>query len=153
MNNFRPILYAEDDPRDSELTLAAFSQARLANEIVVATDGAQALDYLHCRAAYAGRRPGFPAFVLLDLKMPKVDGLEVLSHMKADEDLRVIPVIMLTSSREERDLVMSYRLGANAYVVKPIEFGDFLSSVKELSLFWAAINEPPPESSTAAAGR
>jgi DNA-binding response OmpR family regulator len=150
MSNLRPILYAEDDPRDRELTLAAFSQSKLANEIVVVIDGEQALDYLYRRAAHSGRQPGSPAFVLLDLKMPKVDGLEVLRQMKGDADLSVIPVIMLTSSREERDLVMSYKSGANAYVVKPIDFGEFVKAVTEISMFWAVINEPPPESSAAA---
>jgi len=150
MSHLRPILYAEDDPHDTELTLAAFSESKLANEIVVVADGAQALDYLYCRAAYAGRTPGSPAFVLLDLKMPKVDGLEVLHRMKTDDALSVVPVIMLTSSREERDLVMSYKNGANAYVVKPIEFSEFMKAVRELSMFWGVINEPPPEPLSAA---
>ena len=145
MNTLRPILYAEDDPRDTELTLAAFSQSKLANEVVVVADGAQALDYLYCRGTYDGRRPGSPAFVLLDLKMPKVDGLEVLRQMKSDQALSTVPVIVLTSSREEKDLVISYRSGANAYVVKPMDFGEFMKAVTELSIFWAAINEPPPE--------
>jgi CheY-like chemotaxis protein len=147
MSQLRPILYAEDDPRDSELTLAAFSESKLANEVVVVTDGAQALDYLHGRAAYVGRAPGLPAFVLLDLKMPKVDGLEVLRQMKADSVLKVVPVIMLTSSREEGDLIRSYTSGANAYVVKPIDFAAFMRAIKELSMFWGVINELPPEPS------
>jgi CheY-like chemotaxis protein len=145
MNQFRPILYAEDDPRDTELTLAAFTTSKLANEIIVVTDGAQALDYLFRRGAYAERRPGLPAFALLDLKMPKIDGMEVLRRIKTDDSLKALPVIMLTSSREERDLVMSYKAGANAFVVKPIEFNEFANAVRELSMFWAVINEPPPD--------
>ena len=150
MTNLRPILYAEDDPRDTELTLSAFAESRLANQIIVVLDGAQALDYLFRRGTFAGRIPGLPAFVLLDLKMPKVDGLEVLRQMKADDVLSVVPVIMLTSSREERDLMISYKNGANAYVVKPIEFGEFMRAVRELSVFWGVINEPPPEPPAAA---
>jgi len=145
MNQFRPILYAEDDPRDTELTLAAFTASKLANEVIVVTDGAQALEYLCRRGAYADRRPGLPAFALLDLKMPKIDGMEVLRRIKADDSLKAIPVVMLTSSREERDLVMSYEAGANAYVVKPIEFNEFVNAVRQLSMFWAVINEPPPD--------
>jgi CheY-like chemotaxis protein len=145
VSHLRPILYAEDDPRDSELTLAAFSESRLVNEVILVTDGAQALDYLYKRGAHAGRTSNLPAFVLLDLKMPKVDGLEVLRQMKGDAALGAIPVIMLTSSREERDLIMSYKSGANAYVVKPIGFAEFIKAVRELSMFWGVINEPPPE--------
>jgi CheY-like chemotaxis protein len=115
--------------------------------VVVCRDGAEALDYLYCRGAFTSRHRGNPVVVFLDLKMPKVDGLEVLRTMKSDASLRSIPVVMLTSSREERDLRESYALGANAYVVKPVEFGRFVSAVKELSLFWGIINEPPPDSS------
>lgn len=145
MTSLRPILYAEDDPRDTELTLSAFAESRLANQVIVVPDGAQALDYLFRRGAFADRVSGLPAFVLLDLKMPKVDGLEVLRQMKTDGVLSVVPVIMLTSSREERDLMVSYKNGANAYVVKPIEFGEFMRAVRELSVFWGVINEQPPE--------
>jgi CheY-like chemotaxis protein len=129
-----------------ELTLAALAEHRLANEVVVVGDGADALDYLHRRGPYADREQGNPAVVLLDLKMPRVDGLEVLRHVKADPDLRTIPVVIMTSSREERDLVESYRLGVNAYVVKPVDFVQFAAAVKEIGMFWAVINEPPPGS-------
>lgn len=138
------ILLVEDDPNDIELTLAALAERRLANEVIVTRDGAEALDYLYRRNAYADRPAGNPAFVLLDLKMPKVTGLDVLQTMKADPTLRAVPVIMLTSSREEPDLQRSYALGANAYVVKPVGFDDFVAAVSQLSVFWAVINEPPP---------
>jgi CheY-like chemotaxis protein len=118
----------------------------LANEVVVVGDGAEALDYLLRRGAFAERERGNPAVVLLDLKMPRVDGLEVLRHLKADPELRTIPVVIMTSSREERDLVESYRLGVNAYVVKPVDFEQFVAAVKEVGMFWAVINEPPPGS-------
>ncbi len=144
MSDLKRILLAEDDPNDVELTLAALAENHLANEVVVVGDGAEALDYLRQRGKYAGRASGSPAAVLLDLKMPKVDGLEVLRQMKTDVHLRTIPVVMLTSSREERDLVESYRLGVNAYVVKPVAFQEFIDAVKNLGLFWAVINEPPP---------
>lgn len=140
------ILLAEDNPKDVELTLAALDEHHLANEVVVVHDGSEALDYLYCRGRYAMRNGSHPAVVLLDLKMPKVDGLEVLKTVKGDEQLKVIPVVMLTSSREEQDLVKSYRLGANAYVVKPVDFQQFIQAVKELGAFWALINEPPTPS-------
>jgi CheY-like chemotaxis protein len=142
--NIKRILLVEDSPHDIELTLAALDEHKLANEVVTVRDGAEALDYLHHRGQFQGRANGNPAFVLLDLKMPKVDGLEVLRQMKEDENLKSIPVVMLTSSREERDLVESYRLGVNAYVVKPVDFQVFVEAVKELGAFWAVINEPPP---------
>jgi CheY-like chemotaxis protein len=148
MTELRRILLAEDSAADVELTLEALSQHRLANEVVVVRDGAQALDYLFRRGEYAGRPEGNPAVVLLDLKMPRVDGLEVLRQVKADESLRAIPVVMLTSSREEQDLVESYRLGVNAYVVKPVDFGRFVDAVKQVGMFWAVVNEPPPGSVT-----
>lgn len=141
------ILLVEDDPNDVELTLTALTENHLTNEIVVVRDGAEALDYLYQRGAYASREAGNPAVILLDLKLPKVDGLEVLKRVKADPDLRTVPVVMLTSSREEQDLVESYNSGSNAYVVKPVGFGEFGEAVKELGLFWAVINEPPPGSS------
>ena len=138
------VLLVEDNPNDAELTLEALAEHRLANEVVALRDGAEALDYLHARGRFSGRPSGNPALVLLDLKMPKVDGLEVLREMKTDEHLKTIPVVILTSSREEKDLVESYRLGVNAYVVKPVEFGAFIDAVKQLGAFWAVINEPPP---------
>lgn len=146
MTQLKRILLAEDNEHDVELTLNALSENRLANEVVVARDGAEALDYLYRRGAYQGREEGNPVVVLLDLKMPKVDGLEVLRKVKSDDNLRQIPIVMLTSSREENDLVESYRLGVNAYVVKPVEFGRFVQAVGELGVFWAMVNEAPPGS-------
>lgn len=138
------ILLVEDSEQDVELTLAALEEFHLANEVDVAHDGAEALDYLHRRGAFAERPLGQPVVVLLDLKMPKVDGLEVLRQMKSDPLLKNIPVVMLTSSREEQDLIRSYALGVNAYVVKPVDFQQFIQSVKQLGCFWAVVNEPPP---------
>ncbi len=146
MSEPKRILLAEDSPQDVEMTLEALSQHHLINEVVVVNDGEQALDYLFCRGRYAGRTTGNPVLVLLDLKMPKVDGLEVLRSIKADEDLRTTPVVMLTSSREEQDVVQSYRLGINAYVVKPVDFHSFIEAVKQLGAFWTIHNEPPPNS-------
>lgn len=146
MTELKRILLVEDSKKDVELTLAALAENRLANEVVVARDGAEALDYLRQTGKFAGRAPGLPAVVLLDLKMPKVDGLEVLREMKADPQLKKVPVVMLTSSREEQDLVKSYELGVSAYVVKPVDFKQFVQTVRELGLFWAVINEPPPGS-------
>jgi len=140
------ILLAEDNPRDVELTLAALAEHNLANEVITTGDGAEALDYLYCRGRYQSRPPGNPAVILLDLKMPKVDGLEVLRQVKQDGKLKNIPVVMLTSSREEPDLMRAYQLGVNAYVVKPVEFQSFLDAVKRLGIFWAILNEPPPGS-------
>lgn len=144
MRDLRPILLVEDDTNDVELTLTALAQHHLANQIVVLRDGAAALDYLHRRGEYVDRADGLPIVVLLDLKMPKVNGLDVLKHMKADESLRLVPVVMLTSSREERDLVASYQLGVNAYVVKPVSFTEFVTAIQGLGVFWAVINEPAP---------
>jgi two-component system, response regulator len=144
MAPLKRILLAEDNDRDVELTLAALEEHNLANEVVVARDGAEALDYLHCRGKFAGHANGLPVVVLLDLKMPKVDGLEVLRQMKVDPRLKHIPVVMITSSREEQDLVHSYQLGVNAYVVKPVDFQKFVESIKQVGFFWAIINEPPP---------
>ena len=146
MNALKRILYAEDSPADVELTLAALEEHHLANEVVAVSDGVEALDYLYRRGEFASREVGNPAVVLLDLKMPRVDGLEVLRQVKSDPDLRAIPVVIMTSSREERDLVESYRLGVNAYVVKPVDFDQFAAAVKEVGMFWAVVNEPPPES-------
>ena len=144
MIELRRILLVEDDPRDVDLTLAALAENNLANEVIVARDGQEALDYLRRQGAFKMRAEGHPAIVLLDLKLPKVDGLEVLAQIKGDSHLQSIPVVMLTSSRQEQDLVASYRTGVNAYVVKPIDFSEFQRSVKELGLFWAVINETPP---------
>jgi CheY-like chemotaxis protein len=140
------ILLVEDDPKDVELTLTALEEYNLANEVVIAHDGAEALDYLYCRGEFAGRPNDNPAVLLLDLKLPKVDGLEVLQQIKSDENLRLVPVVVLTSSREEKDMVTSYKLGVNAYVVKPVDFHEFVNAIKELGMFWAIINEPPPGS-------
>ena len=146
MNELKRILLMEDNPKDVELTLAALDEHNLANEVVVTRDGAEGLDYLYMRGQFQMRANGNPAVILLDLKLPKVDGLEVLRQVKSDPDLKTIPVVMLTSSREEKDLVLSYNLGVNAYVVKPVNFQEFLSAVKELGVFWAIINEPPQDS-------
>ena len=146
MNELKRILLVEDNPKDVELTLTALEEHKLANEVVVTRDGAEGLDYLYCRGQFKMRSKGNPAVILLDLKMPKVDGLEVLRRIKSDAEMKVIPVVMLTSSREEKDLVMSYHLGVNAYVVKPVNFQEFVDAVKELGVFWAIVNEPPPES-------
>ena len=140
------ILLVEDDPHDVELTLSALTENHLINEIVVARDGAEALDYLYRRGDYGSREVGNPAVMLLDLKLPKVDGLEVLERIKGDPDLKTIPVAMLTSSREEQDIAQSYDLGTNAYVVKPVGFNDFVEALRELGLFWAVVNQPPPGS-------
>ncbi len=146
MDMFGRILMVEDDPQDVELTLTALAEYNLANEVVVAGDGEEALDYLYSRGKFQARTSENPAVLLLDLKLPKVDGLEVLQQIKADEKLRMIPVVVLTSSREERDMVASYKLGVNAYVVKPVDFHEFVNAIKELGVFWAVINEPPPGS-------
>ncbi|HEV2327786.1 MAG TPA: response regulator [Verrucomicrobiae bacterium] len=144
MAPLKRILLAEDNERDVELTLAALDEHNLANEVVVARDGAEALDYIYGRGKFAGHANGLPVVVLLDLKMPKVDGMEVLRQMRADPEIKRVPVVMVTSSREEQDLVHSYELGVNAYVVKPVDFQKFVESVKQIGMFWAIINEPPP---------
>lgn len=144
MADLRPILLVEDNPRDLELTLAALAKCQLANEIVIARDGAEALDFLYSRGQFGQREAGDPAVVLLDLKLPKVDGLEVLEKVKGDATKRQIPVVMLTASREERDLVRSYELGVNAFVVKPVDFSAFFEAIQDLGMFWAILNEPPP---------
>jgi len=146
MAELKRILLAEDNPKDVELTLTALDEHNLANEVVVVKDGAEALDYLYCRDKFKMRAGGPPAVVLLDIKMPKVDGLEVLRTIKKDDNMKTIPIVILTSSREEKDLIESYKLGVNAYVVKPVEFQLFVQAVKELGVFWALINEPPPGS-------
>jgi DNA-binding response OmpR family regulator len=146
METIGRILMVEDDPKDVELTLTALEDYNLANEVVVAHDGEEALDYLYCRGKFAARSSDNPAVMLLDLKLPKIDGLEVLQQVKSDEKLKMIPVVVLTSSHEEKDMVTSYKLGVNAYVVKPVEFHEFVNAIKELGIFWAVINAPPPGS-------
>ena len=146
MTEMGRILLVEDDPKDVELTITALEEYNLSNEVVVASDGEEALDYLYCKGKFQRRSGENPAVLLLDLKLPKVDGLEVLGKVKSDEKLKMIPVVVLTSSREERDMVASYKLGGNAYVVKPVDFHEFVNAIKELGIFWAIINEPPPGS-------
>ena len=144
MKTLKRILLVEDNVKDSELTLAALAESHVANDIAVVRDGVEALDYLYARGRFAGREPGLPAVMLLDIKMPRMDGLEVLRHMKQDPLLRIIPVVMLTSSREEPDLAQSYALGVNAYVVKPVDFQQFFDAVKQVGAFWGVLNQPPP---------
>lgn len=146
MNALPRILLVEDSPRDAELALEALETHHLANEVLHVRDGADALDYLYRRGPFAGRPDGEPALVLLDLKMPKVDGMEVLRQIKRDPALKMIPVVVMTSSREDQDLLTSYQLGVNAYVVKPVQFHAFVEAVKQVGRFWAVINEPPPGS-------
>jgi CheY-like chemotaxis protein len=143
VETLKRILLVEDDPQDVELTLNALAEHHLANEVVVARDGVEALDYVYRRGAFAARPEGHPAVVLLDLKMPRLDGLQVLRQLKADEQLQLVPVVILTSSREERDLAECYRLGVNAYVVKPVRFAEFVQVVKQVGVFWALVNAPP----------
>ena len=139
----KKILLADDDPKDVELVLVSLQEHRLANEVVVARDGAEALDYLYRRGRFAERPVGHPLVIFLDLKMPKVDGMEVLRQVKSDPELKTIPVVVLTSSREEKDLLESYRHNVNAYVVKPVDFEAFAETVKQLGLFWVLTNELP----------
>jgi CheY-like chemotaxis protein len=151
MGNPGKILLVEDDPNDVELTLSALAENHLANEVFVVSDGEEALEYLYYQGGYESREEGNPALMLLDLKLPKVDGMEVLRRVKTDPALKIIPVVMLTSSREEQDLVRSYDLGTNGYVVKPVDFQNFVEAVRGLGLFWAIINHPPPGSAGGAA--
>jgi CheY-like chemotaxis protein len=146
MGELKRILLVEDNANDIEMILAALEENHLANEVVVVRDGADALDYLYRRGIYKMRAPGNPAVVLLDIKLPKVDGKEVLRQIKSDAALRTVPIVMLTSSREEQDLLGSYNLGVNAYVVKPVDFSEFVQALNKLGLFWAVVNEPPPGS-------
>jgi DNA-binding response OmpR family regulator len=146
MNGLGRILIVEDDPNDVELTMTALEEYNLANEVVITRDGQQALDYLHCRGEFNNRSGDNPAVMLLDLKLPKINGLEVLQQIRSDERLKMIPVVVLTSSHEEKDMIRSYQLGVNAYVVKPVDFHEFVNAVRELGVFWAVINEPPPGS-------
>lgn len=142
----KPILLVEDDPRDLELTLLALERSQLANEVVVVRDGEAALEYMNRSGEFASRPEGNPAVILLDLKLPKVNGLEVLQAVRGTEGLRSVPVVMLTSSHEESDVLRSYQLGVNAYVVKPVEFRHFVEAIADLGIFWAVLNEPPPGS-------
>lgn len=148
MTSLTRILLVEDSNHDVEMTLAALEEYNLANDVVVARDGIEALDYLNCRGKFAGRPPDLPAVVFLDLKMPRMNGLEVLASMKADPTLKNVPVVMLTSSREESDLIKSYEMGVNAYVVKPVDFQQFVEAIKALGFFWAIVNERPPRNTT-----
>lgn len=144
MNKLKRIVLVEDNSKDIELTLAALEEHNLTNEVIVLRDGVEAMDFLCRRGRFGDRPPGNPAVVLLDLKMPRMDGLQVLKEMKSRDDLKTIPVVMLTASREERDLIESYRSGVNAYMVKPIDFQQFVDAVRQIGLFWAVLNEPPP---------
>ena len=144
MTDVPAILIAEDNPNDVELTIEALDRHHLANRVIVTHDGVEAMEYLRREGAFSARVPGDPAVLLLDIKMPRKDGLEVLREIRADPALKRLPVVILTSSREEQDLITSYDLGVNAYVVKPVEFAGFIDAVKELGVFWALINERPP---------
>ncbi len=146
MEKKRSILLVEDNPDDVELTLRALRQHNVSNEISVVRDGAEALDYLFATGAYADRdTSAMPAVVILDLKLPKVDGLEVLQRMRADERTKLVPVVILTSSKEEKDMVNGYKFGANSYVQKPVDFTQFIEAARQLGLYWLVINEPPPQ--------
>jgi CheY-like chemotaxis protein len=144
MSELARILLVEDSKNDKDLTVAALSESGLANELVWVKDGQDALDYIYREGAYAQRPEGHPAVVLLDLKMPRVDGLQVLAQVKGDPNIKTIPIVVLTSSNEESDVIRSYGLGVNAYVVKPVGFGEFVSALKDLGVFWAVLNRPPP---------
>jgi CheY-like chemotaxis protein len=144
MLEIRTILFAEDNPKDVELTLEALGDHHLANNVIVVRDGVETMEYLRRTGKYKQRKPGNPAVLLLDIKMPRMDGIEVLRAIRNDDELKMLPVVMLTSSREEQDLIKSYELGVNAYVVKPVDFKDFIEAVKQVGIFWAVINEVPP---------
>ena len=148
MNSLKPILLAEDNPNDAELTLEALADNNLANRVVHVRDGVEALEYLRCEGKYASRKPGNPAVVILDIKMPRMDGMEVLQVIRSDAALNMLPVVMLTSSKEEHDLIRSYELHTNAYVVKPVKFSEFIDAVKQIGVFWAVLNELPPNGTT-----
>lgn len=144
----RAILFAEDNPKDVELTLEALAEHNLANNVIVVKDGVEAMEFLRREGKYSKRYPGNPAVVLMDIKMPRMDGIEVLQTIRSDPALKLLPVVMLTSSREEQDLVRSYELGVNAYVVKPVDFQNFIEAVKQVGVFWAIFNEAPSEERT-----
>ena len=148
MNNLKPILLAEDNPNDAELTLEALADNNLVNRVVHVRDGVEALEYLRCEGKYASRTPGNPAVVILDIKMPRMDGMEVLQIIRSDAALNLLPVVMLTSSKEEHELIRSYELHTNAYVVKPVKFSEFIDAVKQIGVFWAVLNELPPDGTT-----
>jgi CheY-like chemotaxis protein len=145
MSELKPILLAEDTPEDAELIIEALADSNLANRVTHVKDGVEAMEYLRCEGKYRTRRPGNPAVAVLDIKMPRMDGIDVLRAIRSDPALQLIPVVMLTSSREEHDLIRSYKLGSNAYVVKPVKFSEFVEAVKQLGIFWAMLNELPPE--------
>lgn len=145
MPELRPILLAEDDPRDAELIVESLTDSKLANRVIRANDGVEAMEYLRCEGKYKTRNPGHPAVVILDIKMPRMNGIDVLRAIRSDPALKLIPVVMLTSSREEHDLLRSYELGTNAYVVKPVRFSEFIEAVKQVGVFWAMLNELPRE--------
>ncbi|MEI6206804.1 MAG: response regulator [Desulfuromonadales bacterium] len=149
MTDLKPIMLAEDSPNDAELTLEALADNNLANRVTHVKDGVEAMEFLHCAGKYRSRKPINPAVAILDIKMPRMDGIEVLRAIRSDPALKMIPVVMLTSSREEQDLIRSYELGINAYVVKPVNFTDFVEAVKQLGGFWAVLNELPPEGTSA----
>jgi CheY-like chemotaxis protein len=148
MSEIKPILLAEDNPNDAELTLEAFADNNLLNRVTHVKDGVEALEYLRCEGKYINRKPINPAVAILDLKMPRMDGIEVLRVIRETPEFRLIPVVILTSSREEQDLIHSYELGINAYVVKPVKFAEFIEAVKQVGMFWALLNELPPEGTT-----
>ncbi len=152
MRRQKDILLVEDNANDAELMMAALRMHNLADRVVLVRDGAEALDYLFCRGTYGTREPSLPSVVLLDIKMPRLDGTAVLRRMRAEDRMKALPVVMLTSSREESDLKRCYELGANAYVVKPVDFKHFAETVRQLGIFWALINEPPPAPATAPSG-
>jgi CheY-like chemotaxis protein len=145
MINLKTILLAEDNPKDVELTLEALSEHNLANQVTVVKDGVETMEYLRYEGNYKQRKHEIPAVILLDIKMPRMDGIEVLKAIRSDEKLKTIPVVILTTSREESDLIKSYELGVNAYVVKPVNFKDFIEAIKQIGIFWALLNELPPE--------
>ncbi|MDD5261229.1 MAG: response regulator [Methylacidiphilales bacterium] len=143
--NLKRLLLAEDNENDIELTLAALRKCKLANEVDVVRDGAEVLDYLYRKGVHAGRPNGLPSVMLLDLKMPRMDGLEVLQQIKSDPGLKRLPVVMLTSSTQEEDLIRSYDLGVNAFVVKPVDFSQFVEAIHRLGVFWALVNQTAPD--------